>query len=110
LLSLQSVVPPLLFHGGVGLVCIGGHTSAPTKPYESGICDSGGVSYLVCARRSCTTCSGGGIRRVVRGVLRVRIRCAIPSISSLPVVVLWLGVASLDSFRDLAYGGLHDPV
>jgi hypothetical protein len=46
----------------------------------------------------------------VRGVLRVRIRCAIPSISSLPVVVLWLGVASLDSFGDLAYGGLHDPV
>jgi hypothetical protein len=50
LLSLQGVVPPsLLFHGGVGLVRIGGHARAPTKPYEFGVYDSRVVSYLSCA-------------------------------------------------------------
>jgi hypothetical protein len=46
----------------------------------------------------------------VRDVLRARILCAIPLISPLLIAVLWLGAASLDSFEDLAYGGLHDLV
>jgi hypothetical protein len=46
----------------------------------------------------------------VCGVLRARIWCAITLISPLLVAVLWLGAASLDSFRDLAYGGLRDPM
>jgi hypothetical protein len=46
----------------------------------------------------------------VRDVLRARILCAIPLISPLLTVVLWLGAASLDSFEDLAYGGLRDLV
>jgi hypothetical protein len=50
LLSVQGVVPPsLLFDGGVGLVRIGGHARAPAKSCESGVYDSGGVSYLSCA-------------------------------------------------------------
>jgi hypothetical protein len=46
----------------------------------------------------------------VRGVLRVRIWCAITSISPLVAAVLWLGATSLDSFGDPTYSGLHDPV
>jgi hypothetical protein len=53
---------------------------------------------------------GGGVRHGVRDVLRGRIRCAIPAISSLLDAVLQLGNASLDSFGDLAYGSLRDPV
>jgi hypothetical protein len=56
-----GIVPSsLLFHGGVAMVCIGGHARAPAKPCESGVYDSDRVSYLSCARRSCILCSGGG--------------------------------------------------
>jgi hypothetical protein len=51
-----------------------------------------------------------GICRGMHCVPRARIQCAVPPISLLLVVVLQLGDASLDSFRDLAYGGLHDLV
>jgi hypothetical protein len=46
----------------------------------------------------------------VHRVLRVRIWCAFTSIHTLAAIVLQLGVASFDSFEDLAYNGLHDPV
>jgi hypothetical protein len=52
----------------------------------------------------------GGIRRGVSGVLRARIWCAVTLISPLAAVILWLGAASLGSFRDTAYSGLHDPM
>jgi hypothetical protein len=110
-LSLRGIAPPsLLFHGGVGLVHVGGHIRAPAKPCESGVYDNDGVSYLLCARRSCIPRSSGGIRRGVRSILRARIGCAIPLISLLLAAVLRLGPASFDSFGDLAYGDLRDPV
>jgi hypothetical protein len=46
----------------------------------------------------------------MRGVLRLRILCAIALISPLAAVALWLGAESLDSFGDPAYSGLCDPV
>jgi hypothetical protein len=82
----------------------------PTKPCKSGIYDSGGASYLSCSRGSCISCSDGRICRGVHRVLRVRIWCAFTSIHTLAAIVLQLGVASFDSFGDLAYNGLHDPV
>jgi hypothetical protein len=87
-----------------------GHVRAPTKPSKLGVYDSGGVSYLSHARGSYISCSGGGIHHVLCGVLQVRIWRAIASISPLLAVVLRLGATSLDSFRDLAYGSLRDPV
>jgi hypothetical protein len=45
----------------------------------------------------------------MRGVLRVRIWCAVTLISLLVAAVLRLGAASLGSFRDPAYSGLRDP-
>jgi hypothetical protein len=77
---------------------------------SQGVYDNGEVDYLSCARGSYIPCSSGGIHRGVRGVLRVRIRCAITLISLLSIVVLWPGDASFDPLKDLAYGGLHDPV
>jgi hypothetical protein len=60
-LSLQGIVPPsLLFHGGVVLVDVGGHATAPAKPCESRVYDSGGVSNLSCGRRSYVPCSSRG--------------------------------------------------
>jgi hypothetical protein len=83
-LSLQGVVSlSLLFHGGVGLVHVCSHARAPAKPYDPRVYDSGGVSYLSCARRSCIPYSGGGIRHGICGVLRARIQCAVPPISLL---------------------------
>jgi hypothetical protein len=111
LLSLRRVISlSLLFHGGVELARVEGYTRAPTKPHESGVYDCNKVSYLLCVRGSCISCSDGGIRRGVHVVLRAGIWCAITSISPLPTVVIWFGAASLDSFRDPAYGGLRDPV
>jgi hypothetical protein len=52
----------------------------------------------------------GGIRRVMRNILREGIWSAVTSISLLAAAVLWLRAASLDSFEDHAYSGLHDPV
>jgi hypothetical protein len=46
----------------------------------------------------------------VHGILCARIHCAITLISPLPVVVLCLGAASLDSLRNPAYGGLRGTV
>jgi hypothetical protein len=110
-LSLRGVISPsLLIHGGVGLDCVRGHVGAPAKPHESGAYDSGGLGYLSCARGCCISCSSGGIRCGVRGILRARIQCAITPISSLSALVLWPRAESLDPLRDLAYGGLHDPV
>jgi hypothetical protein len=89
LLNLWGVVSPsLLIHCGVGLDRVGGHTRAPVKPRELGVYDSSGVGYLLCARGFCISCSDGGIRRGVCGVLRVRIWCAITPISLLFVAVL----------------------
>jgi hypothetical protein len=103
-LSLRGVVSlSLMFHGGVGLSCVGGHTKAPAKPHKSGVYDSDGVSYQLCAWGSCISCSTGGIHHGMRVVLRARIWCAITWISPLAVVVLRLGDASLDFFRDPAY-------
>jgi hypothetical protein len=111
LLSLRGVVPPsLMFYGRVGLVRIGGHARAPAKSCESRVYDNDRVSYLSCAQRSRVPCSSGGIRHSVHDILRVRIWCVIPPISLLLAAVLWLGAASLDSFGDLAYGSLRDPV
>jgi hypothetical protein len=48
LLILRGVVSiSLLFHGGVGLAHVGGHTKAPAKPCKSGVYDNDGVSYLL---------------------------------------------------------------
>jgi hypothetical protein len=33
-----------------------------------------------------------------------------PTDFSAPSAILWLGAASLDSFEDLAFGSLRDPV
>jgi hypothetical protein len=62
------------------LAHVGGHASAPAKPHDSGVFDHGGVGYLSCAQGYFTSYSGGGIHRGVHGSLRMRIRCAIPSI------------------------------
>jgi hypothetical protein len=97
-----------LVHGGLRLDHIRGHARALAKPRESGLYDSSGVSYLSCARRSCVLYFGGGICRGVHGILCSWIRCAITLISPLLAAILWLGAASLDSFADPAYGGLHD--
>jgi hypothetical protein len=111
LLSLRCVVSPsVVIHGRVGLDRIGGYVRTPKKPHESGVYDSGGVGYLSCARGSCISYSGGGIRRGVHGVLRVRIQCAITPISPLSTTVLRPRAASLGHLRDPAYGGLRDPV
>jgi hypothetical protein len=110
-LSLWGVVSPsLLIHGRVGLDRVGGHARAPAKPHESGVYDNGGVGYMLCARGSCICCSGGGIRHGMHGVLRVKIRCAIKSISSLSAIVQWPGAASLDPLGNPAYGGLGDRI
>jgi hypothetical protein len=110
LLSIRGVVTPsLLFYGGVELAHVRGHARGPAKPCESVVYDSGGVSYLSCAQRSCISCYSEGISRGVCGVLRVGIRCAIASISPFPAVVLWIKAISVDSFGDPVDGGLHDP-
>jgi hypothetical protein len=44
------------------------------------------------------------------GILRDWIWYAITSISLLSTAVLWPRATSLDSFRDLAYSGFHDPM
>jgi hypothetical protein len=96
LLSLRGVVPLfLLFHGGVKLAHIGGYVRAPAKSRESGVYDHGGVSYLLCARGSCISYSGGWISHGMCGVLRVTFWCAFASISPLDAAVLQLGAASL---------------
>jgi hypothetical protein len=111
LLSLRGVISPSpLIYDGVVLDRIRGQARAPTKTYKSGVYDSSGVSYLLCARRSCILCSGGGIRCGVHGVLQWRVRCAITLISLLLAIVLWLGAASHDFLGDPTYGGLRDPV
>jgi hypothetical protein len=57
-LSLRGVVSlSLLFHGGVELARVSGYASASAKSHESGVYDRDGVSYLSCARGSC---SAGG--------------------------------------------------
>jgi hypothetical protein len=110
-LSLRGVVSPsLLIHGGVGLDCIGGHTGAAAKPLESGVYDSDGVGYFSGVRGSRVPCSGVGIHRGVRGVLRERILCAITTISPLSAAVLRPEASSLDPLGDLTYVGFHDPV
>jgi hypothetical protein len=100
----------LLFHGGVGLARVIGHTRAPAKSRKLGVYDSGRVCYLSCARGSCIYSPGGGIRRGVRGILCVGIWCVITSISLLLAAVLRLGAISPDPFGDPTYGGLRDPV
>jgi hypothetical protein len=50
----------LLFHGRDGLVHVRGHARAPAKPHKLRVYDRGGVSYLLCARRSCIPCFDGG--------------------------------------------------
>jgi hypothetical protein len=100
----------LLFHGGVESTHVGGHARAPVELHELGVYDRCKASYLLCSRGSCISCSGGGIRCGVRGNLRVRIWCEFTSILPLATAVLWLGAASLDSFGDLAYSCLCDPV
>jgi hypothetical protein len=89
-LSLRGVISPsLLIHAGVGLDHVGGHLRAPAKCCELGVYDSNGVGYLSCVRGSYASCSSGGIRHGVRGILRVRIGCAITPTSPLSAVVLW---------------------
>jgi hypothetical protein len=89
ILSLRGFIyPSLLIHGGVGLVRVGGHAGAPTKPRESGVYDSDGVGYLSYARGSCISRSGGGICHGMRDVLQDRIRCAITPISPLSATLL----------------------
>jgi hypothetical protein len=110
-LSLQGIVSPsLLFHGGVGLVYVGGHARAHAKHYESGVYDSSEVSYLSCAQRFLVPCSSGGIRHGVHDILRAGIWCDILLISPLLATVLRLGAASFDSIKHLVYGSLCDPV
>jgi hypothetical protein len=65
----ESFFLPFLFHGGVGLACIGGHPVVPTKPCEYGVYDSGGVCYLSCACGPYISCSNKGVRRGVCGLL-----------------------------------------
>jgi hypothetical protein len=110
-LSLWGVVSlSILFHGRVKLAHVGGYARAPAKPHELEVYDCGGLSYLSCARGSYISYSDGGICRSVHGVLRAGIWCTITSISLLLAMVLRLGAASLDSFRDPAYGVLCDLV
>jgi hypothetical protein len=69
LLSLRGVISlSLPFHGGVKLAHIEGHAGASTKPHESGVYDHDGVSYLLCARGSCISCSDGGICHGMWGI------------------------------------------
>jgi hypothetical protein len=89
LLSLQGVASlSLMFHGGVRLARVGGHVRAPTKSHKVGLYNSGGVSYLWCARGPCVSSADRGIRRCMHGILRAVIWCAIASISPLPAAVL----------------------
>jgi hypothetical protein len=92
------------------LARVRGHARAPTKSRKSGAYDSDGVCYRSCARGSSVSCSSEGIRRGVCDLLRAGIRCATTLISSLLATVLQSGAASLDSFKDPAYGGLRDSV
>jgi hypothetical protein len=60
-LSLRGVASlSLVFHGRVGLTCVGGHTRAPAKSRKSGVYDGGGVSYLSYAQGPCISSPGGG--------------------------------------------------
>jgi hypothetical protein len=93
-----------MFHGGVRLARVGCHARALAKSRKSGVYDNNGASYLSCAWGSCISYSGWGICHGVRGILRVMIWCAVILISPLVAAVLWLGAASLDSFRDLTQG------
>jgi hypothetical protein len=111
MLSLRGVISlSLLFYGEVELARVRGYTRALAKSHALGVYDHGRVNYLSCAHGSYISCSRGGIRHGVHGIVRARIWCAFTSISLLAVVVLWLGAASLDSFRNPAYSGLLDPV
>jgi hypothetical protein len=94
-------------HDGVGLACVRDHARAPAKSSQSGVYDSGGTSYLPCSCGSCVPCPGGGIRRGMLGILRMRVWCTPASIPLLAAAVLWLGAASFDSFGEHAYCGLH---
>jgi hypothetical protein len=90
------------------LAHIGGHARTSAKCHKSGVHDYDRVSYLLCARGCDISCSGGGIRRGMCGVLRVRIWCAFTSIFLLAIAVLRLGAASLDSFGDRASLGSYE--
>jgi hypothetical protein len=87
---------------------VGGHARAHVKPQKSRVYDNK-VSHLSPPRGSYISRLNGGIHHGVCGVLRVRIWHAIESISPLLAAVLCLRAASLDSYRDPAYGGLRDP-
>jgi hypothetical protein len=110
-LSLRGVVSPSpLIHGGVRLDRVRGHARAPAKSRMSGVYDSGRVSYLLCDlkilhlllwRRDTSW-------RARRSLSKDSV-CHHTDFST-PTAVLWLGVASLDSLGDPAYGGLRDPV
>jgi hypothetical protein len=74
-LSLLDVATPsLLIDGGVGLDHVGGHASAPTKPCESGVHDSGRAWNLPHARGSCIPSSSGGIRHGMLEVTQVHLQ------------------------------------
>jgi hypothetical protein len=88
----------LLFHDGVMLAYAGDHAKAHTKSHESRMYDSGQASYLSCSYGSCIPCSGEGIHCGMHNILRARIWPALTLIPLLATIVLWLGVASPDSF------------
>jgi hypothetical protein len=84
----ESSLFPFLFRGRVELAHVGGHARASAKAHKSVVYDSGGFSYLFRARGSCISCSGGGIRHGVCGVLSVGILHAMASIFVLLTTVL----------------------
>jgi hypothetical protein len=94
----------------MGLAHVRGYARAPAKPHELGVYDGGRAHDFLCALGSRIPCSDEGIRRSMRGILRVEIWCAITPISPLFDAILRLETSSLDPLRDLTHGGLCDPV
>jgi hypothetical protein len=92
------------------LACVRDHAIAPTKSSMSRVYDSGRTSYLSCSYGSFFPRPRGWICRGMLGILRARILCTSEPIPPLAAAVLWLGVASSDSFEDPAYHGLHNLV
>jgi hypothetical protein len=56
----EAIFLSLWFHGGVGLVCAGGHMRAPAKSCKSRVYDCGRTSYLSCSCSSCIPAPAAG--------------------------------------------------
>jgi hypothetical protein len=100
----------LLFYGRVELARVGGHARAPAKPRKLGYMTAIELATCGVPVDPTSPASVGGIRHVVRAVLRGRIWCAFTLIPPLAAVVIRLEATSLTPFGDPAYSSLCDHV